>query len=238
MVFNLLNKTSKTAIVPLTVLGLVTTANSANATALTGEFQLGVGTIFPSTTSTVSLSSDSLIFTPQLITPISITSQTDSFTDFNTGNIGNIISFSSNIAHNPFIDFGTTVVPGLFGLYPGDHTSIIDGLNTFSLQSSSYSLNQSGSNVAVDVALAGFFTSADGDVSQGAGNLTFQINNTNVNKIEGILNDGSSISGLTFSGGLFSSSETTSVPEPTTTGAFLFLGAIGATKAARRKKIS
>ena len=238
MAFNLLNKTTKLAILPLSVLGLLAIPNSANAAALTGEFQLGVGSIFLGETSTVSLSSDSLIFNPQLITPISITSQTDSFADFNTGNIGNIISFSSDIADNPFIDFGHTLVPGLIGLSSGDDASITDGLDTFSLQSSSYSLKQSGLNVAVDVTLAGYFTSADGDVSQGRGNLTFQINNTNVNKVEGVLNDGDSIGGLAFSGGLFSSSETTPVPEPTTTGAFLFLGTICATKVVRRKKIA
>ena len=236
MTFNLLNKTTKIALVPATILGILASANSASAAALTGEFQLGVGTIFPTNTSTVSLSSDSLRFSPQPITPISVSSQTYSFTDFNTGNIGDVISFSSSIADNPFIDFGSTLVPGLVGLYPGDDASIVDGLNTFSLQTSSYSLNQSGSNVAVDVALSGYFTSADGDISQGEGNLTFQINNNTVGNVEGILNSGGSVNNLTFSGGLFSS-EATSVPEPATAGTFLFLGVLGATKASRRKKI-
>jgi hypothetical protein len=227
MVANLLNKTIKVAFIPATLFGLLTLTDSASAAALTGEFQLGVGSIFNGVTSTVSLTSDSLIFSPQPTTPIAITSQIGSFTPFNTASINNILSFSSDTAENPFIDFGHTAIPGIIGLSSGDNASIIDGLNTFTLQSSSYNLEQSGSNVAVDVVLAGFFTSADGDVSQGEGNLTFQINNNSVSRVQQRLNNGISISGLTFSGGLFTTN-TTSVPEPGSAAALLALGLVGA----------
>ncbi|MBD2354121.1 PEP-CTERM sorting domain-containing protein [Tolypothrix sp. FACHB-123] len=225
----LINATlAATAVIPLATAGTFTFAASAQAAALTGEFQFQGGfTANPSATSLITLSKDKLNFTPQPITPIGITANTGSFGAFNTGNIGNIISFASDIADNPFMDFGNLNIPGV--ILPGENTtSITDGFNTFSLESADYSIAQSGANVAIDVQLWGFFTSATGEKSKGAGNLTFQVNNQTVTQVNSTLASGGSISNLSFSGGAFAT-----VPEPTT---LLGLSAIGIIMGVSRRR--
>ncbi|OUL17942.1 PEP-CTERM sorting domain-containing protein [Nostoc sp. 106C] len=214
--------------IPLTTAGMFTFAGSAQAAALYGEFQFQGGTtVNPFATSQVSLTKDTLTFTPQPITPIGLASNTGTFAAFNTGNIGNIISFASDIAENPFIDLGNLLIPGV--ILPTDNTSsITDGKNTFSLTSADYSIAQSGANVAIDVQLWGLFTSATGEKSNGAGNLTFQVNNQTVAQVNSILDRGGSVSNLSFSGGAFAT-----VPEPTT---ILGLGAVGAVMAMSRRR--
>ncbi|QSJ15735.1 PEP-CTERM sorting domain-containing protein [Nostoc sp. UHCC 0702] len=217
-------------VIPLSVTGIFSFADSAKAASLIGDFQLTSGlTASPSVeTSLVELSATSLTFSPQPVTPISLSARTGSFTSFNTANIGNIISFSPLSADNPFLDFGTTLLPGIVQS-SADTASITDGINIFTLESASYGLKQSGQNVAIDVALDGFFSSDDGTKSQGAGNLTFQINNAQVANIESILSSGGSINNLAFSGGLF----TTSIPEPAT---LLGLGVVGGVMAMSRRR--
>ncbi|MEH1970069.1 PEP-CTERM sorting domain-containing protein [Nostoc sp.] len=220
-----------TATIPLATAGLFSFAGSAQAAALSGEIQFSGGfTLSPFASSQITFSKDALSFTPQPITPIGIGSTTGNFSAFNSGNIGNIISFSSKVADNPFIDFGYLAIPGIISP-GGDTSSITDGLNTFTLTSSSYKLNQSGLNVGIDVALFGYFTSATGEKSNGGGNLTFQVNNKSVASVNSILSSGSSISNLSFSGGTF----TTSVPEPA---ALLGLGAVGGVMAMSRRRKS
>ncbi|MDZ7956774.1 MAG: PEP-CTERM sorting domain-containing protein [Aulosira sp. DedQUE10] len=216
------------AAIPLATAGMFTSAGSAQAAALYGEFQFQGGTtVSPFATSQVSLTKDALTFTPQPITPIGLASNTGTFAAFNTGNIGNIISFSSNIADNPFIDFGNLLIPGV--ILPIDNTSSIkDGKNTFSLTSADYSIAESGANVAIDVQLWGLFTSATGEKSNGAGNLTFQVNNQTVAQVNSILVGGGSLSNLSFSGGAFAT-----VPEPTT---LIGLGAVGAVMVMSRRR--
>ncbi len=220
-----------TAALPFATVGLFTSAGSAQAATLSGEIQFTGGfTASPFASSQITFSKDALTFTPQPITPIGIGSATGNFSAFNSGNIGNIISFSSKVADNPFIDFGSLTYPGFIS--PGENTSsITDGLNTFTLTSSSYKLNESGLNVGIDVALFGFFTSATGEISNGGGNLTFQVNNKSVASVNSILTGGGSISNLSFSGGTF----TTSVPEPA---ALLGLGAVGGVMAMSRRRKS
>ncbi|MGD1717808.1 PEP-CTERM sorting domain-containing protein [Dapis sp. BLCC M172] len=120
-----------------------------------------------------------------------------------------------------FLDFGYLEVDILGGETPGtvyshltDDSSLTDGLNVFNLTQANYTLSQSGANVAIDVALWGEFVSETGEVTDGAGNLTFQINDTTVADIEAKLDASETVEGLTFSGGLFS--DTKKVPEPTT----------------------
>ncbi|MGJ5633321.1 PEP-CTERM sorting domain-containing protein [Nostoc sp. CALU 1950] len=226
----LLNATlAITAALPFATVGLFTSAGSAQAAALIGEIQFKGGFTAPSGGSQITFSQDALTFTPQPITPIGIDSTTGNFSAFNSGNIGNIISFSSKVADNPFIDFGYLTYPGF--ILPGtDTSSITDGLNTFTLTSSSYKLNESGLNVGIDVALFGFFTSATGEISNGGGNLTFQVNNTSVASLNTILTGGGSISNLSFSGGTFAT-----VPEPA---ALLGLGAVGGVMVMSRRRKS
>ncbi|MFN6569116.1 PEP-CTERM sorting domain-containing protein [Dendronalium sp. ChiSLP03b] len=217
--------------IPLSVTGIFTFANSAQATSFTGEFQLNGG--FTSSppieeTSLVELSAKSLIFSPQPVTPVALSAQTGSFTSFNSANIGNVISFSPLSADNPFIDFGKTLLPGIIQS-SSDTASITDGINTFALKSANYALKQSGANVAIDVALYGLFNSADGTKSQGAGNLSFQVNDVKVANVQSILNSGGSVKNLAFAGALFT---TTSVPEPTT---ILGLGILGVALAISRR---
>lgn len=229
----LLNATlAAIAALPLaTAGGMFSFTESAQAVALNGEIQFTGGfTVSTNASSQITFSQDALTFTPQPITPFKIDSTKGNFSDFNSGNIGNIISFSSKLAENPFIDFGSLGIPGV--ILPGDNTtSLTDGLNTFTLTSASYSLAQSGLNVGIDVALFGFFTSKTGEISNGGGNLTFQANNTDVNSVKSILSKGNSISNLSFSGGVF----TTSVPEPA---ALLGLGAVGGVMVMSRRRKS
>ncbi|MEH2116561.1 PEP-CTERM sorting domain-containing protein [Nostoc sp. C052] len=224
----LLNATlAFTAAIPLATAGMFTSAGSAQAAALSGEIQFNGGFTAPSGISQITFSQDALTFTPQPITPIGIGSTTGNFSAFNSGNIGNIISFSSKVADNPFIDFGSLTYPGF--ILPGtDTSSITDGLNTFTLTSSSYKLNQDGLNVGIGVALFGYFTSATGEISNGGGNLTFQVNNASIASVNSILSSGGSISNLTFSGGTFAT-----VPEPTT---LLGLGIVGAGMVMSRRR--
>ncbi|MEH2314391.1 MAG: PEP-CTERM sorting domain-containing protein [Nostoc sp.] len=225
----LLNATlAVTVAIPLATAGLFTSAESAQAAALSGAVQFVGGTTYSpfATSSTIELSQDALTFTPQPITPIAITtgSATGNFSAFNSANIGNIISFSSEKADNPFLDFGSLAAFGFATpgtIFPGaDTSSLTDGLNTFILKSATRSIIQSGLNVGIDVALFGVFTSATGETSNGGGNLTFQVNNATVESVNSILSSGGSIKNLSFSGGVFAT-----VPEPAT---LLGLGAVGA----------
>jgi hypothetical protein len=218
--------------IPLSFTGIFTFASSAVAASFNGDFQLSSGYTFSppaSASSLVELSAKSLIFSPQPITPIALSAQTGSFTSFNTAKISNIIQFSPLSVNNPFIDFGKTLLPGIVQS-AAESASITDEINTFSLSSANYELKQSGDNVAIDVALYGLFNSEDGAKSQGAGNLSFQVNNVKVANVESILSSGGSVKNLAFSGALFA---TTSVPEPAT---LLGLGIVGAAMVMFRRR--
>lgn len=205
------------AAVPFAFLSTTT----ANALGLSGEFQLSSGNTLPvNETSNIFLTEDSIYFEPTP-TPVVVDTNDETggtFSEFNTAYIKEIISFDNFVPQNSFLDFGTTAIAGTVGTIDGlgtlDDSTLTDNLNVFNLTQASYQLNQSGENVAVDVELWGEFVSETGEVTDGAGNLTFQINNSTVEEIQQQLNDGETIGGLTFSGGLFSDTE--KVPEPTT----------------------
>lgn len=229
-----------TVAIPVATASLLTSAGSAQAAALTGEFSFNGGfTQSPSATSVVTLKKDSLIFTPDSIlagvtgaksTPVAITSQTGSFSIFNSAGIGDIISFTNNTVQNPFLDFGSLTEPGRVGT--GENTSSLrDNKNTFTLESAKYTLSQitNSKNLSLEVTLFGYFTSASGEITQGQGNLTFQKNNTTLTQANTILANGGSLANLTFSGAAF----TTSVPEPTT---MLGLGLVGAGMLVSRRR--
>ena len=217
------------AALPFALAGVFTGA--ANAASF-GEFQLGGGTLIPFTEVTdVSLNRNGidLDFDPEPITPIGIVNQTGIFTGFDTAQIQDIISFGPPVVvDNPFIDFGQgSIAPGITTL---PNESITNGEDVFNLKRADYQLSQSGENVAVDIFLYGDFV-INGETYKGAGNLTFQENNTTVAAVEQILADGGSIEDMTFSGALF----TASTPEPAT----LFgLGVVATGLVASRRKKS
>lgn len=195
------------AAAPLVVAGTLANAGSAHAAALTGEFQFSGG----GTTATVSQTK--LDFTEP--GQIFVNLQTGTFTPFTTAYINDLESIPTNAPlHNPFLDLGAD-----------------DGIDVFNLTKiGNYNFAQSGNNVAIDIAVFGKFLSASGDLSNGAGNLTFQVNNKTVNEVKTLLANGGSLN-VTFSGGAFAS-----VPEPTT---ILGLGVVGgAMVASRRRKAS
>ncbi|MEM1170256.1 MAG: PEP-CTERM sorting domain-containing protein [Cyanobacteria bacterium P01_H01_bin.35] len=204
-------------------------ATTAHAAALNGQFHLSSG-LLDGEVSNIFLSKDSLSFTP-IPTPVIIDADTNggTFADFNSAYISEIVSFGSTQTVDSFLDFGYLEVD-ILGATPGtvytgltDDSSLTDGLNVFNLTQANYTLDQSGANVEIDVKLWGEFVSETGEVTNGAGNLTFEINNTTVAEIQQQLDDGETIGGLTFSGGLFS--DTKKVPEPT---ALFGLGVVAA----------
>ncbi|NEU83980.1 PEP-CTERM sorting domain-containing protein [Nostoc sp. UIC 10630] len=238
----LLNATlATTAALPLAVAGLFTSGGSAQAAALKGEFSFNGGlTANPFANSLVTLKKDSLTFTPDSViadangvksTPVSIAAQTGSFLGFNSASIRDIISFASDTVQNPFLDLGNLALPGV--ILPGENTaSLADGSNIFTLTSSDYKITQTGANITIAVDLWGYFTSATGEITKGAGSLSFQRNDTTVAQANTILNTtGGSLANLTFSGSTF----TTSVPEPA---ALLGLGAVGAVMVMSRRRKS
>ncbi|MEH2151972.1 PEP-CTERM sorting domain-containing protein [Nostoc sp.] len=230
-----------TAALPLAATGFFTSVGSAQAASLTGEFSFNGGlTVNPFASSLVTLKKDSLTFSPDSIiadsngvksTPVSVAAQTGSFLGFNSASIRDIISFASNTVQNPFLDLGNLTLPGT--ILPGESTaSLADGKNIFTLTSSGYKITQTGANITIAVDLFGYFTSATGEITNGAGSLSFQRNNTTVAQANSILNTANgSLNNLTFSGSTF----TTSVPEPA---ALLGLGAVGAVMVMSRRRKS
>ncbi|QKQ72369.1 PEP-CTERM sorting domain-containing protein [Nostoc sp. TCL240-02] len=238
----LLNATlAATAALPLAVAGLFTSVGSAQAAALTGEFSFNGGlTQNPFASSLVTLKKDSLTFSPDSIiadangvksTPVAIAAQTGSFLGFNSASIRDIISFTGNTVQNPFLDLGNLTLPGI--VLNGENTaSLADGSNIFTLTSSDYKITQTGANITIAVDLWGYFTSATGEITKGAGSLSFQRNDTTVAQANAILDTtGGSLANLTFSGSTF----TTSVPEPA---ALLGFGAVGAVMVMSRRRKS
>ncbi|MBD2523434.1 PEP-CTERM sorting domain-containing protein [Nostoc sp. FACHB-133] len=238
----LLNATlAATAALPLAVAGLFTSVGSAQAAALKGEFSFNGGlTQNPFASSLVTLKKDSLTFTPDSIiadsngvksTPVAIAAQTGSFLGFNSASIRDIISFASDTVQNPFLDLGNLILPGIV-LNGENTTSLADGSNIFTLTSSDYKITQTGANITIAVDLWGYFTSATGEITKGAGSLSFQRNDTTVAQANAILDTtGGSLANLTFSGSTF----TTSVPEPAV---LLGLGAVGAVMVMSRRRKS
>ncbi|MDZ8051508.1 MAG: PEP-CTERM sorting domain-containing protein [Aulosira sp. ZfuVER01] len=163
--------------IPLATAGMFTSAGSAQAAALTGDFSLaGLGA--------AELKQNSLTFlNPQtFIIPYA----TGTFGSFNSGSINNILSFGSPAsAINPFLDLGAK-----------------DGFDIFNLTSASYTTEDAGNFVAVKVTTDGFFKSATGEITQGQGFFTFQKVGTKA-AIDKDLADGKTVSGLTYSASYF-----------------------------------
>ena len=186
---------------------VIASAGVANAAALIGELQLaGLGTAL--------ISQDELSFNPNpttlFLSPITATGSFNQFAGINTI-IEGPISFNPFGAPDPFINFG--------------------GGNEFSLEQAEIGeVIQSGKIASLDILLFGTFISEDGELSDGAGNLTLQFNDTLASTIEERLEAGETLTAQ-FSGALFST--TASTPEPT---ALFGLGVVGAGLVASRKR--
>ncbi|MGK7922112.1 MAG: PEP-CTERM sorting domain-containing protein [Trichodesmium sp.] len=188
------------AAIPFALGTLFAGTGSADAAALIGEFQFaGLGV--------AEFTEDELNFNPNpsslFLSPIAATGSFQELANTPT-TIEGPVEFDTLLQPNEFINFG-------------------DG-NVFNLESASIGeVIQSGENVSLDIILEGTFFSADGDESDGAGNITLQFNNTTASEISQQLENGDKLMAQ-FSGALFS--ETEKVPEPTTTMGLLIVGAL------------
>jgi hypothetical protein len=221
---------SSLLLAPIVLTAVFSSVEPVKAASLNGQFHLDGGVTYgsPPVVSKVTLSKNQLIFSPDP-TPVKVSLTTGSFTPFNSASIKDILSFNAPFtAQNPFLDFGyITPVPGVTGYGSGDST-ITDGLQTFTLSQASYALKQSGANVSIDVALWGNFL-IGGNSAGGAGNLTFQTNNTTVAAVQSLLDNGGSLN-ASFSGALF-----TTVPEPLTILGTAVAAGLGFTMKRRQK---
>lgn len=183
-----------------------------------GGFTMGEG-------STIAiLSADSLTFNTSPA-PIAVNqNEGDFFAPFNSAAIGEITSFSTPFAASEtFLDFGNLpLVPGVIGF--GGESTIVDGIDIFTLASASFEISDLGENATVNIALQGTFSNASGDSASGAGNITLQQNDISAVELENILNSGGSIES-SFSGSLFIT-ETNSVAVPFTLDSPSFVGGL------------
>ncbi|MBW4560211.1 MAG: PEP-CTERM sorting domain-containing protein [Mojavia pulchra JT2-VF2] len=163
--------------IPLATAGMFASASSAQAAALTGEFDM-VGL------TTAELKQDSLTFLdPKTFL---ILNGSGTLGSFSGGTINNILGFGSPAsAINPFLDLGAK-----------------DGLDIFNLTSASYITEQAGNFVALKVTVDGFFKSLTGEISQGQGFFTFQKVGKKAD-FDKALAEGKTISGLTYSASYF-----------------------------------
>jgi hypothetical protein len=224
--------TQSLLVVPIALTAIAASSQSAQAGALTGSFHLDGGYTVGGNpdSSIVTLSKNQLIFTPDP-TPVALSLQTGDFAPFNSASIKDILSFGTTfVAENPFLDFGYIDIPGTLGLGLPGEGSITDGVETFTLSKAKYELKQSGANVAIDVALWGDFL-IGGVSSKGAGNLSFQTNNTTVAAVQSLLDNGGSLD-ASFSGALFTAAD---VPESSPVLSLLGLGVVGAGAVLRKR---
>ncbi|MDJ0510766.1 MAG: PEP-CTERM sorting domain-containing protein [Crocosphaera sp.] len=178
------------AAIPFALGTLFAGTGTAVAAALIGEFQFsGQGV--------AELTLDELNFNPNpsslFLSPITATGSFEQLASTPT-TIQGPVEFDTLLQPNEFIDFGNG--------------------NVFNLESAEIGqVMQSGDNVSLDIILEGIFESADGDESQGAGNITLQFNDTTASAVSQQLENGEELMAQ-FSGALFSKTE--KVPEPTT----------------------
>ncbi|MEM1169294.1 MAG: PEP-CTERM sorting domain-containing protein [Cyanobacteria bacterium P01_H01_bin.35] len=190
--------------------GVTANAGIANAAALIGEFQfVGLGA--------ASLTQEELNFefnpTNLFISSTTAIGSFNQFAGMET-TITSPVVFNPFSAPIPFIDFGDN--------------------NVFNLQEASIGeFIQSGDNTSVDIILKGTFFSADGDQSDGSGNITIQFNDALASDIEQQVEDGETLTAQ-FSGALFSE-ETRRVPEPS---AILGLGLFAGAGILSKKKLA
>jgi hypothetical protein len=207
----------------IAVVALAGTAFTANASpVLQGEFQIQPGVTFSPTfaVTSVNLTTDTVDFTPDTDANIFIVEyKSGHFVSYDAARIYDVTSILTD----------TTSGPGNRLLDLGNYASIgstSDGVDTFTLTDAlPLEVKQSGNNVAIDFAFAGIFN-VQGMTADGAGNLTFQVNNSTADAVQTKLSNGT-LTQMSFSGGAFTVEATSnSVPTPASLAAGLGLIAV------------
>jgi hypothetical protein len=195
---------------PVVVAGVFVNTGSAVANALTGIAQFSSeATEEPD--SLVSITNDSVFFTPNPGNA-NIGFATESFVNFDELSL-----FSGQT--DPTLVLGTTGSDELFLDFGTNAATITDGLDIFKLTSVSnefmFDTQIVNGFALTDVGLSfgGYFVSAGGGISQGAGTLTFQAAGVTEEQIRDQIAATGSFDDMTFSGAVIGRVD---VPEPTT----------------------
>ncbi|BCL36874.1 hypothetical protein NSMS1_33210 [Nostoc sp. MS1] len=203
------------AAAPVAAAGVFTSASSAQAAQLVGEFSFASD---PTVSATIK--SDSVTFTNPKTFSINTGLSTGNFTGFTSGTINNITSFSAGTFVNPFLTL-------LGGTLSG---------STFIGEAASYSVRQAATNlVAIDITTTGKFKNVlTNELSNGEGILTLQTGGRGLTAaaISSLLAGGGSVT-TTFSGFYFGTPTATPTPEPAT---MLGLGLVGVGVAMSRRR--
>jgi hypothetical protein len=220
---------NKTIFNSLTAVSIATfsyfsTVNSASAATLVGQFQFD-GADKPNTTMT--LSKTSFTFAPN---PGQFNLKTGSATGtfasegFTRGRIQGPVTVGSNSGPNPFFDLGTSAA-----------ASITDNKNIFKIaQVSNYTFTQ---NLLTklwtgSIGFTGIFTGNNKtEVSDGAGELTFQLSDSQKQSFD----KGNNVTKVAFSG-ISIAADKKAVPESSSVLGLAALGLVGTIAVARKTK--
>ncbi|MDB9313987.1 PEP-CTERM sorting domain-containing protein [Spirulina sp. CS-785/01] len=226
------SKISKAAIaVPIIAVGVAFNAASAQAAALTGNFQIG------NFLGELALDSDGVYFSSDHVdysgydpytSEVSINGAED-FAQFKSAFIQDIsIPFSG--PQESFFDFSVEDPAPLGANTP-------DGLSTFDLTKVSDLMveQEDEGSLALTLEFAGNFISDTQDTSYGKGNLTFQFaeQGVTVEDFESRLAGGEKFENITFSGAAFAAKD---VPEPATMLGLMAVGGVATTAIRKRKE--
>ncbi|MEQ8467111.1 PEP-CTERM sorting domain-containing protein [Coleofasciculus sp. E1-EBD-02] len=238
-----MNKTilASLAMLPVVTASVFSTASEAKAVALVGEFSISPGINVTDTAPFVQVTNATLFSDQVKFTPdpgaLLLTNQSGTFSAFDAGTIKSIPSplIPSNGAtkDNPlvknFLDLGNL---------PFGDASITDEEDAFSLLSigdftieEMFDHDNQFTGTSISLGLSGFFTSAEGQMSNGAGTITFQ----STLRKSGVQAALASPEGLdaSFSGVFMSAS----VPEPTTlAGLGLVAGSLMLSRSRKKKQ--
>ena len=218
MTFNLLNKTTKIALVPVTLLGIFASANSASAVTLTGSIGISGGSNITENTSNTTID-----FVNEIVNQA-------------TGDFSSLLGSSALSVSDLSLTKGANITFPFAGTYysSSDITTFIDFgfVNLGSVGSGNLTFDLfEGNNSFVRSTIGN--TSIYSNIGGITGVFKFDGDSFATGAIQSSISGNSS----TFQITLETDEQPESVPEPATAGAFLFLGVLGATKASKRKKI-
>ncbi|MEQ9486255.1 PEP-CTERM sorting domain-containing protein [Coleofasciculus sp. F4-SAH-05] len=238
-----MNKTifASLAMLPVVTASVLSIASEANAAPLVGEFSISPGINVTETAPFIQVTNATLFADEIRFTPdpgaLLLSNQSETFSAFNAGSIKSIptslIPSNGATKDNPlvknFLDLGD---------FPLGDPSITDETNTFSLLSigdfmieEMFDHNQRFTGTSISLGVSGFFTSADGQLSNGTGTITFQ-STLRQSGVEAALDSDEGLD-ASFSG-VFRSA---SVPEPTTlAGLGLVAGSVLLSRSGKKKQ--